>query len=76
MFVVGVCPQGVFWACAGGGWPPFRRLASHKSVPLFTLGFQAGRPPPAPAPPGPPVPPVPESLRPGSGEFGISQPVS
>jgi len=33
MLEVGVCPHGVFWVCDGGGCPPLRRFASHKSVP-------------------------------------------
>jgi hypothetical protein len=33
MLEVGVCPHGAFWVCDGGGCPPLRRFASHKSVP-------------------------------------------
>lgn len=47
MFVEGVCPHGVFCCGWGGGCPPFLKLASHSSVPLFTVGFQAGAPEPS-----------------------------
>lgn len=69
MFVVGVWPHGVLAAGCGGGWPPFLKLASHRSVPrnapLLTFGFQAG---------GPPA--VGSALEPGSGDPGTSQLVS
>lgn len=70
IFVVGVWPQGVFVAGWGGGWPPFLRFASQRSVPrkapLLTFGFQAGCPPAADG----------STLAPGSGDPGTSQLVS
>uniref|UniRef100_A0A7G3B1B2 Uncharacterized protein n=1 Tax=Lutzomyia longipalpis TaxID=7200 RepID=A0A7G3B1B2_LUTLO len=40
--LLGVCPQGVLATGCGGGWPPLRRFASQRSVPLLTEAFHTG----------------------------------
>lgn len=70
IFVVGVCPQGVFETGGAVGWPPFLKLASQRSVPrkapLLGLGFHGG---------GPAVE-FGSPFAPGSGDPGTSQLVS